>query len=634
MKLIIARIGTNQTVRFAAEELERCLRRMDSTLWIENRLYDAYDSTVRGVLWVGRTDDEAESLDDEIIVNMTDGIGIVTGSNDRSVLLAVYRLLHELGCRWLRPGADGEILPARKLDTAALCVRVKDRPSYRHRAVCIEGINSSEHIRDMIDWLPKVGMNGYFVQFHVPHCFFEGRYSPEIIPVFAGETPLQAEDVTRIWASLEEEIAKRGLLYHATGHGWTCEPFGVKGGGWFKDETEYPPEISKYFAEVDGKRELWKGVALETNLCYSNGEVRARMTDAITAYCQEHPGVDYLHFWLADGVNNHCECEKCRKLRPSDFYMMLLNELDQKMTAAGVDTKVVFLLYVDLLWEPEWVRIEHPERFVLMFAPITRTYTTAFADYDRSEPVELAPYTRNKLTMPASVAENVKRLSLWQEQFEGDSFDFDYHLMWDHHHDPGYYECARILHRDMVNLDKIGLNGMVSCQIQRVAFPTGLPLYAMARGLWDKKSDFEEIAAEYFAAAFGPQGDAVKTYLSTLSRLFHPAYMRRELPMVDASLAADFAAAAETVRTFKETYLSVHGDENASWNYLTIHAEYCLVLARLLQLRAEGKSEEARAAGEEFRLWLDEHQAETHHVLDAPNCWRTVKRAGLDVFEE
>ena len=89
MKLIIARIGTNQTVRFAAEELERCLRRMDSTLWIENRLYDAYDSTVRGVLWVGRTDDEAESLDDEIIVNMTDGIGIVTGSNDRSVLLAV-----------------------------------------------------------------------------------------------------------------------------------------------------------------------------------------------------------------------------------------------------------------------------------------------------------------------------------------------------------------------------------------------------------------------------------------------------------------------------------------------------------------------------------------------------------------
>ena len=631
-KLVFARIGADQTVRFAFDELVRCLRRMDPTLRVEGRVYDVRDSAAKGVIWLGLDGSVPAGLDDEICIDVTAGVGTITGSNPHSVLIAAYRFLYELGCRWLRPGEDGEILPERKIDADTLQVQVREKASYRHRAMCIEGINTYEHIHDMIDWLPKVGMNGYFMQFHVPHCFFEGRYNSDIIPVFEGEEKLTAEDVKRIWKSLEEDITRRGLFYHATGHGWTCEPFGIPGGGWFKDETAFPPEVTQYLAQVNGKRELWGGVALNTNLCYSNPEVRERMTDAITAYCQEHSDVDYLHFWLADGTNNHCECDECRKMRPADYYIMLLNELDRKMTAAGVDTKVVFLIYVDLLWEPEHFRIENPDRFVLMFAPITRTYTTAFTDYDRSETVELSPYDRNHLIMPSSVAENVARLSRWQAQFEGDSFDFDYHLMWDHNNDPGYYECARILHSDMVNLDKIGLNGMVSCQVQRTAFPTGLPLYAMARGLWDKTSDFEAIADEYFEASFGEDGPAVKAYLSTLSKLFHPAYLRGELPRVDASLAADFAAVEDVVKAFRASHVDAHREESASWRYLDCHGEYCILLSQLLALRACGKDSAEKL--EAVRRWLDENQERTDHVLDAPNTWRSIRRAGLDIFDE
>jgi len=167
---------------------------------------------------------------------------------------------------------------------------------------------------------------------------------------------------------------------------------------------------------------------------------------------------------------------------PSDYYVMLLNELDKKLEKRGITTKIVCLVYVDLLWAPEKNKIENPDRFVLMFAPITRTYTTAFADADMSENITLAPYVRNRLTMPRSVAENMARLSKWQnEQINKDSFDFDYHLMWDHYIDPGYYECSKVLHTDMKNLDKLGLKGMISCQAQRVAFPTRLPMYSMAK---------------------------------------------------------------------------------------------------------------------------------------------------------
>ncbi len=635
MKLVIAKIGNHQTIRFAFDELVRCLKTMDTHLFVEGRTYDTYDADLDNVLWIGKSDFVAFSADDEIYIDVKNGTGIISGSNERAVLIAVYRFLTELGCRWIRPGQDGEILKKQSITANILNVSVAEKASYRHRAVCIEGWNSYEHVYNMIDWLPKVGLNGYYMQFMIPYTFFQNRYEQDIPPVFA-DKPLTVEAVRHIWNSLEEEIEKRSLLYHATGHGWTCEPFGIQGIGWKVETAEIAPEIKQYYAEVNGKRDLWCGKVMNTNLCYSNTVVRERMTDAIVTYCREHPTVDYLHFWLADGSNNQCECEDCRKMRPADYYVTALNELDQKLTAAGIDTKVVFLIYNDLLWAPEYHKINNPERFVLMFAPITRTYSHAFVDANTSQEVELAPYERNKIIRPKSVAENLAYLRSWQEQFSGDSFDFDYHLMWDHVLDPGYYECSRILHRDMTNLDKIGLNGMVSCQVQRTAFPTGLPMYAMAKALWDKSSDFEKIASDYFEASFGADGEAVRDYLHTLSTLFHPPYMRLELPQINEAVAADFIKAKKVIEKFEKDYIMLHisaeehTDRDASWKYLKYHAEYCILLADMLKHRALGDNAATRDKATEIKEYLKSIQADTHNVLDVQNYWHVL----LGRFEE
>ena len=61
----------------------------------------------------------------------------------------------------------------------------------------------------------------------------------------------------------------------------------------------------RYLAEVRGKRDFWKGVALNTNLCYSNPEVRRIIVEAVVAYAREHPAIDYIHFWLAAGTTNN-----------------------------------------------------------------------------------------------------------------------------------------------------------------------------------------------------------------------------------------------------------------------------------------------------------------------------------------
>lgn len=617
MKLILARIGNQATICFAVNELEKYLKKMDPDLFVEKRVYDSYRPEVEDVLWVGLDGSVALSDLDEIRIAVENGSGILTGSSERAVLIAGYRFLQELGCAFLHPGETGEIIPLCKLEKKDLCVQLQEQASYRHRSMCIEGSVSYEHVYNMIDWLPKVGMCGYFMQFHIPSTFFKRFYNEEHINMSV--SPVSDEDVAHLWKSLEEEIAKRGLDYHATGHGWTCEPFGIHGTGWEAYQEEVSEEAKACLALVNGKRELWENIALNTNLCYSQQKVRDKMTDAIVSYCKEHTTVNYLHFWLADGSNNHCECEECRKKLPSDYYVILLNELDEKLTAAGVDTKIVCLIYVDLLWAPQSEKIKNPDRFVLMFAPITRTYTTALSDADLSEPVALAPYERNRLTMPKSVAENIARLRNWQkEQLDGDSFDFDYHLMWNHYTDPGYYECAKILHRDMANLDRIGLNGMVSCQVQRAAFPTGLPMYAMAKALWNKKSQFEDVACEYFSAAFGEDGQAVEKYLSTLSELFDPAYVRRDKPLDPEQVNSNCAKAKQVIDAFQKEYLQKDHGDASSWKYLNYHAQLCLKYIDVLKVYLGTQSDEdaRNKAKEALLLYAGEIEKETHQVFD------------------
>lgn len=628
MRIRIGKIGSHPTVDYAVEELWKYLKQMDPTLAPDLLSYEQYDPAVSQTLWVGMDPAFASlspkavpnSRDDSILIRVREGAGIVTGSSPRAVLFAVYRFLSALGCRWVRPGPDGEVIPPRSFRPADLTAEIEESASYRHRGVCIEGAVSYEHVYNMINWLPKVGMNGYYIQFRVPFTFFHRWYNHTGNPTLEKE-PLTQEDVRHIHLQLERELKKRDLLYHATGHGWTCEPFGLTGDSWDTKEYQLSPEVASKLALVNGKREIWQGITLNTNLCYSQREVRDAITDSIVDYCKEHPAIDYLHFWLADGSNNHCECEECQRLRPADFYVMMLNELDEKMTAAGVDTKVVFLVYVDLLWEPEQYKIHHPDRFVLMFAPITRTYTTAFSDFDPNAKVELAPYVRNQLTMPSSVEENVARLKRWQSQFPGDSFDFDYHLMWDHLKDPGYAQSARILFEDMCNLDKIHINGMLSCQLQRVGLPDCLPMYMMAKALWNKSADYDREANDYFAAAFGEQGLKVRQYLEQISQLSTPPYLRRELPAVSPQLAEKFAAIPPLVNAFRPTVEQALQSascpsQRASWIYLKHHGEIVSLLADTMAARAAGNNLLAQDRFSRLEAYVRQAEPELYSVLD------------------
>jgi len=625
MLIKIAKLGNSSPIDLAACELKKYLSAMDSSADIAVMSFGGYKSGLEKVLWVGIDPSLAvpqvadPELDDAVSIKVKGGYGYITGTNERSVLIGAYRYLTELGCSFLRPGDDGEIIPAVNLSESD--VEVFEAASYRHRAVCIEGSDSYDDIVDFIAWLPKVGLNGFYNQFRVPFTFYDRWYSHMGNDFNQDRYQISVDDAEGLMNQSICEIKKRGLMYHAVGHGWTCEPFGIEALGWYDCGSEPAESIKDCVALVNGKREYWEGIPMNTNLCYSSPRVIETISKAVCDYSAGHPEVDYLHVWLADGENNHCECDECKKRRPADHYVNLLNAIDEKLTAAGLSTKVVFLIYVDLLWEPIEEKLNNPDRFVLMFAPITRTYSSDMVNCPPYQG-ELADYNRNKNKMPSSVSENITRLNNWQKQFDGDSFDFDYHYMWEHFRDLGNYQIAKVLFDDMKGLDKIGLNGMVSCQCIRSFYPHGLGMNAMAAALWDKSKEFDNVADEYFRAAFGADWADVRDHMKELSRLAELSYMRGEYDgVVQPRIAEQLDEAIKKNELFRALIDKNLSDENKtvalSYRYLAFHNELAAIYIDWAKKLASGDSQGAETALAELKDYAFIHESDARRVFDA-----------------
>ena len=315
---------TSAASRFAAEEFIRLIKQMDPDCGAEI-------SEESANLTVGVSAEPAG--EDQISISVRNGAGKIEGSNPRSVLFAVYRFFAECGCGFVRPDRDGEYVP-RKV-SAELSVELSETAAYKHRGICIEGTVSYENVVQIIDWSAKAGMNTYFTQFFTPYTFFDRwynhAYNPQRLP-----TPVSRETVDQFVKDYQRELDKRGLLHHGVGHGWTAEAMGLDGLGWGQENGDAVPADKEHLvAMIGGKRQLWNRVVLNTNLCYSNPEVQQIMVENVVRYAQDHPEMAYVHFWLADDGNNHCECENCQKATPSDFYVEILNAMDEALTAAG-----------------------------------------------------------------------------------------------------------------------------------------------------------------------------------------------------------------------------------------------------------------------------------------------------------
>ena len=607
----IYKIASNPVVDFAAEELKKYLRMMMPRC---GEIIISYDPEAKEGFRLGLMENfgldtseaEEQDLDDIIHIDTDEQGGIISGNNPRSVLLAVYKYLTFNGCRWLFPGVDGEFIPIKGIEP----VKYHKLADCRYRGQCNEGAESQQAMLETIDFSPKVGMNVYMLEFDIPKAYYDWYYNHTYNEMNREPEPINADTVLQWKRACEAEIAKRGLQFHDIGHGWNAEAFGISSvDGWVKDENNpIPEEARQYLALIDGKRDLFKGVALNTNFCMSNPEARKIVTKAVCDYAEANSHVTFLHVWLADYQKNHCECDVCRTKRPSDWYVVFLNDIDEELTRRELATRIVFCVYSDTAYEPTCEYIKNPERFTMLMGAISRSYTYSVEKDPKVE--ELTPFILNKSARLDTMEEYIVRANLWRNFAPCKSFAYEYHF-WKHQfYAPGTLCFAKRICEDIVSYRDNNFNGLIEDGSQRCFFPNGFSFYCYAQKLFDTSVTYEALEEDYFKHAYGEGWQLALEYLKAVDEHMPQTYMEakhtsripnnfykpemEEKLLALVPIAKEFAAKLDA---YKNMPIRV---QTVAMRLLKLHAEYVQGLAQAMALKSLGKDAEAKDAALSF----------------------------------
>jgi len=638
----ICKITSNPVVDFAAEELKKYLRMMMPRCGEIEIVYapDATDGFRLGLMSdFGLDTYEAEDLflDDILHVDTDTEGGVIAGSNPRSVLQAVYRYLMQNGCRWLFPGVDGEYIPIVDIKP----VQYHKMADTRVRAQCNEGAESQTCMLETIDFSPKIGLNSYMIEFDNPKVYYKDYYNHRNNEENREPEPVSDEQVLQWKRQCEVEIAKRGLIFNDMGHGWTAEPFGLDTTeGWTADENAKIPEESReYVAMMNGVRGLYKGVALNTNFCMSNPKARTIVAKAIADYAESSRNVDFLHVWLADANNNHCECEECRKKTVSDWYVMMLNELDAILTDRGLPTRIVYIVYYDTSFPPTTEKLNNPARFSMLMAAITRSYTSTpemVADCSG-----LRPFNLNQNIFPNDLGEYMAYGEEWQKSCPAPRLAYEYHFWWHQFCDVGGIQFARRIYEDNKAYRKAGYQGIIQDGSQRSFWPNGFSFWIYGETLFDGSRSFEELVEDYFSHAYGEHWQEIVAYLTEISRRFDVNYLEVEHRSMKDFTDPAHAVTLRTIPAFVEemeprlrewTY-SRYRVQTVAMRLLRYHAWYSKALANVFAIRADGDIQGAKEAYDAFYRDFGKCEVEIERYFDQCLARRTFNRAVLRLPE-
>lgn len=635
--LFINKITSDTTVDFAAEELKKYLRMMMPE---GGDVKIAYDPDADGGFRLGLMQDlgldvsevEDVELDDMIYVDTDTRGGVIAGDNPRSVLMAVYEYLRQNGCNWYFPGVDGEYVPMQDIKP----IKYKHIPSCRYRGWCNEGAESQTAMLETIDLCPKLGMNTYMLEFRIPRHYYSSYYEHYHNADNREPEPISDTQVLQWKRMCETEIAKRGLQFHDIGHGFTVDPFGVDSANCWTaiSDDDLSPDTRKFLAEIGGRRGLFRGQPVNTQFCMSNPEARRIFCDYVVDYAARHSNETYLHVWLADAHNNHCECSACRKKTTSDWYMILMNELDRALTEAHLKTRIVFIVYLDTTWAPEVERIENPERFTLLLAPITRSYLMTLPKGGIKKAT--TKYDRNRLVMPRDLEEYFAYFEEWKRNWRGSNLSYEYHF-WRHlHYDLTGITISRRINEDIKVYKQNDVNGIIEDGTQRPFFPNGLALYTYARTLYDTTLSAEKIAEEYFSGIYGEDWREVYSIFERINSVLDYGYVSpdsakkredgyfspqkaREIEELDCVLSelSDFVS-----RHFNSEYRVRTVASRLLWHFERLMRLICPVFSLL----AEGLLADAKEAFELCRSEMGEYECEIERYFDHFQFFNSLSR--------
>ncbi len=622
----ISMLQFDPTLSFAAEELKKYLREM---MPHKGEIQISVDAEAKTGFRLGLMKDfgletaaKDPFLEDEVYIETDTEGGILAGSNPRSVLFAVYRFLKLNGCRFLFPGFDGEYIPKKEIEPQ----KYRKLADKKLRGHTLEGYPSVEQFQAYIDWHAKEELNAiglYNITYH--NAYYKHRHNKN--------RPAEGFDLAIAdtqWRSRHEcEIKKRGLIQFSGEHEWLPLALGLDINKRFEYENgtlPIPQEALDGMALLNGKRGPHRGKLYWTNICMSRADLRSKVADEVVKAAETRRHLDYIGFTVGDLSHNHCECEECMKKRPSDWYVMILNEIDEKLTAKGLDTRILFSFYVDCIFTPLEARLHNPRRFLLQYAPISRSYTSSLTP-DSVLP-EGPEFIYNGWEQVKSVEQLFGMFRKWQEIFPGPYSVFEYHFWRPQFRDPGHMDFARRVYEDVLAFDFMNMDGCMEDGSTKSFWPNGFAAHIYGAALLDKNIDYDKEMEDYYSHLYGEDWKQVKKYLENITAAFDFGYMLGE-KSADLTRGTHYNPdRAEPLSHVKEYAAEMRAlvqdhlviscrPQSIAWRLLLRHAEFCERLAEVMIEKCLGHTRLAVEMGEAmFNEFAEKYDYETEPLFD------------------
>ena len=438
------------TVRRAAEELAHYVERISGAVVpvvpdgrVDGRTRIDVGPTRRARAAVPPDPDETE---ERVFVRSQPGGVVICGGGDRGTLFAVYRFLEALGCRWLAPGDENEIVPRR----ATLTVEpftLDTRPAFEWRL--FKGTGEATR------WGTKVGMNGLYSGEEAAtngNCYFYPAQLPSV-------------------------------------HTWHAI---IPNAKYFDEHPDWFP--------LRGGRRVPTDVH-GSQLCVAAPGLVEQFAANVIRIFDENPGCRLTSISPNDG-RGWCECSACTELdrrlcggrttrqglageQPfrGDRVFWFANEVAARVAEKHPDKKLLVLAYINYAEPPDAIRpAGNVVPFVCHYAPAdyARPIADPASEPNRQFDALLRRWTR--ITPEVLIYSYVSKSMWWRLP----------------------RPVLRPFAADVKHFHALGIRRYY-CQSSLSDWPLDGPLYyAIARLLWDPSSDAQAIADEWIDGMFGP----------------------------------------------------------------------------------------------------------------------------------
>ncbi len=394
----------------------------------------------------------------------------IAGRDRFHLLYAAYVFLENLGCRWFAPDygfygeAGGAVVP-RVADIALEPFELQQSATFTYRKKYVEEGRSHDldSLRQLIDWMPRVGLNTFVCPIDWCH---------------------QGRAVWDNWrAELTPELTRRGIRIEVGGHGYEN----------FLSAQELAEHPDWAGLRPDNSREL---DPTKRTFCTTNDTAVAHFKSNVEAFLRAHPEIDIFDCWPPD-TRDWCVCHTCRAAGPiPDRHAALVNEVATIAKQVRPDLRVSFPAYYEPTTPPANVKLTD---VMVDFCPITRSYQSAIFDSDNKT---------NRFY--------AHRLRAWFEtkNFDGTVCAYTYYRKYAWRSLP--ILLPHLIARELRFYAQRGVDGIGSYSEPADWWTYELQHYVIARCSWNAAVEVDALLNDYVRYRYGPAAAPIRKLIVAL----------------------------------------------------------------------------------------------------------------------